>query len=81
MNNEKQKENKTTIILYCLTCLLEYGFIYPEQIKEKFNISNRTIYRYISEIKEMFSNYGFDNLEIKYEKVFESNTYRCFKNK
>lgn len=80
MNNEKQKENKTTIILYCLTCLLEYGQFGSENIKKKFNISNRTIYRYISEIKKMLSENGFENFEIRYENQSGNSYYICIKN-
>ena len=76
---EQEKENKTTIILYCLTELLEYGFIYPKDIIKKFNISERTIYRYINEIRKMLEKYEFKNFKIEYEKFFGTPTYKLKK--
>ncbi len=46
-----KNRTKNEIIIYMIICILIEGKLYSEEVKNKFNLSNLTFYRYMSLIK------------------------------
>ena len=68
---------KSQHILFIFDALIHGKTITTNEIIGMFNISNRTLTRYISEINSYFSNF-YINKEVKYdrsEKVFKLISY------
>jgi hypothetical protein len=53
---------KTQIVLFIFDELFRNGYIDPKFIKNEFNLNDKTLFRYISEIKSYFFNFykGYD---------------------
>lgn len=47
---------KSQVILFMHEKLLKEGELYSEEIKEKFELEDKTFYRYIQEIRAYYSN-------------------------
>ena len=52
----KMKIVKSQVILFMHEKLLLEGELYSEEVKEKFELEDKTFYRYIQEIKAYYSN-------------------------
>ena len=46
-----KNRTKNEIIIYMIICILIEGKLYSEEVKNTFNLSNLTFYRYMSLIK------------------------------
>ena len=70
--------SKLEIVIYLIVTLLEDGKCESNFIKNKFNITNQTLIRYISTLKNAFADFGFYHLDIYYDR--ENKVYRLKKN-
>ena len=66
------------IVCYILITLLVEGCINSDEVKNKFNISTKTFYRYMSFIKLMLSDYDFYYIDIYYDR--KNNQHICVSN-
>ena len=64
-----KNRTKNEIIIYMIICILIEGKLYSEEVKNKFNLSNLTFYRYMSLIKIVLCDFGFYYIEIIYNRI------------
>lgn len=67
--------NKNEIIVYMMILMLVDGFLDPNEIKNNFNITSLSLYRYISFIKTMIYDFEFYFIDIYYDR--KSKLYKC----
>lgn len=58
---------KIEIIFYIIVVLLIEGSIDSNEIKNKFNITTKTLYRYMTFIKVMLYDYDFYYIDVYYD--------------
>ena len=63
-----QLRPKIDIIFYLLIILLIEGSIDSYEVKNKFNISTKTFYRYMTYIKTMLFDYDMYYIDIEYDR-------------
>lgn len=68
------------IVIYILITLLIEGCIDSDDVKNRFNISTKTFYRYMSFIKLMLYDFEFYYIDIEYDRkkrlhICKVNTY------
>lgn len=64
------KVNKSQVLMFMLEKLLVEREISSIEVKEKFEITDKTFYRYIQELRAYFSNM-FRTEEIVYKKEYK----------
>lgn len=68
-------KTKNEIIVIMIISLLEDGYLNPQDIRNKFNITSITLYRYISFLKNVLVDNNFYYIDIEYD--YSNKIYRC----
>lgn len=71
----KNTRTKSEILIYMLVKIIIEGLLDPLEIKNEFNLSSLTIYRYFSLIKTMIYEYNFYFIDIYFNR--KSKCYEC----
>lgn len=67
----KSSFTKNDIIIYLVILLLIERKVDSNLIKNKFNLSNNTFYRYISSIKNVLFEFGFYYVDVYYDSTLK----------
>lgn len=73
-----QSRPKVDIIVYLIIMLLVEGSVDSNEIKNKFNITTKTFYRYMSYIKNMLFDYEIYYIDIEYDR--KTKLHKCVVN-
>ena len=71
----KQYKDKKELLLYLLIILLTEGRCDSKRFKMEFNISSKTLYRYISFINNVLYDFGLYHVYIYYDR--KEKNYIC----
>ena len=66
---------KIDVISYMILSLLIEGVLDGSCLKYKFNLTDKTFYRYVSFIKSLLMDYGFYYIDIEYDR--KAKMYIC----
>ena len=66
---------KNELIIFLMIVLLLEGRVDSKIFMIKYNLSNKTFYRYISELKNILADFGLYFIDIYYDR--KEHIYRC----
>lgn len=75
MFSGKNFRSKNEILVYMIIELLVEGFLDPQVLKNQFNITSLTLYRYVSIIKNVIFDFDFHYIDVYYDRKVK--LYRC----
>ncbi len=70
--------SKNEILIYLLVIMMVEGFIDPQDVKNRFNITSLSLYRYISFIKTMLADYSMYYIDLYYSKQSKKYICKCY---
>lgn len=68
---------KSDILIYIVICLLIDGYVYPQEIRDKFNLKSLTVYRYISQIQTIIYDFELHFIDIYFDRKIKKYICRC----